>query len=341
MVNPSLADKTPEKRYEKRVTVSFPFKSLESPWMWNCPGTRSPGSQSCPDDFSEMIYCGALFCPVALVLFCWGCITLLPLPLIHPVSSFPFTGTFYTLPCTGSSGWDGWKAQHCCPERDQGRKRAEGGQGRGCGCTGSPGWWGAWEEKKGHGQQGAGHVNRLYLCWEAEQVGKKPLSYTSALCLSCWVRHWDRQLESPADEAALISRFDLTHSFQLGIWAPKTCQTGIKWQKIEWIVKQKIKSRISCLVSNSKFDCCAMSSCNFHYIQLYFKERRASFFTSALSYPLLTLIVQGDCPRSPKVSCDMLAYKVVANIPQVLEASCNSLVLTALPVGVTGALYSS
>lgn len=57
------ADKTPEKELGERVTVPFPFMCLEKPVAAKLPGITEAPVSKLPDDFSEMIYCGALFRP--------------------------------------------------------------------------------------------------------------------------------------------------------------------------------------------------------------------------------------------------------------------------------------
>lgn len=57
------ADKTPEKRYEKELLFRFHSCLLKAHGCETALEHTALGFKACPDDFSEMIYCGALFCP--------------------------------------------------------------------------------------------------------------------------------------------------------------------------------------------------------------------------------------------------------------------------------------
>ena len=200
--------------------------SLESLWLWNCPGTHSLGFQSCPDDFSEMIYCDALFCP--------GCPRFVLLGLYHP-SPAAINPPCLLLPIQ----------RHILPSAQQREPGIKWLIGSSLLQIGGPGrkqerdeecWvhsltWvvGTWEEKnKEWGGRGASNANRLYPLLGARESWKETLSYTLAVWLSCSVWHWDRQLVSPADEPSLIFQFWLYSLPPLG-------HLGSLWFKGGWL----------------------------------------------------------------------------------------------------------
>lgn len=269
MVNCHLADKNPEKRYGKEL-LSVSINASWKPMDVKLPVTHNPGFQSCLVTFQKWSIVVLCFVQVALVLFCGGRITLLPLPLIHPVCSFPLRGTFYSLPCTGSQ--DAMAERHSITTKRDHRRKTRGGDAG----VESLGAWlhlsgGVVRKKRmGNGEQGEQMmwIGFIHL-WEPGQVGKKPFSYTLAglldEVLGCL-------LVSPANEATLIFQFWLDSLSLVGylgsVW-PKDRYTGIKWQMIQWVVKKKVKSSRIC--SNSHLVSILMSPWKSRSILFYFK----------------------------------------------------------------------
>lgn len=144
MVNPSLADETPEKRYEKELLFHFHSCLLKARGCETALEHAALGFKAARMTFQKWSIVALCFVRVALVLFCCGCITLLPLPLIHPVYSFSFRGTLYPLLCTGSWGMRWLKGSALLRrERPREKDKGRGATSGYAGCTASPGWWGA------------------------------------------------------------------------------------------------------------------------------------------------------------------------------------------------------
>lgn len=291
--------------------------SLESPWMWNCPGTRSPGFQSCPDDFSEMIYCGALFCPgrprfVLLWLYHSSAAAINPPCLLLLIQRHIVPSALHR-----ELGDEMAERLSIAAERETKRERQGEGSHEWVCWVHSLTWMVGSLERKEQGLRGRGeqvmwvgfvHLLGAWASWKETF----PVHFILALCLSCLVRHWNLLLVSPANEAALIFQFwldSLTLVGHLGSVWTKRCQTGIKWQKRRMSRQPRKLNLESVVWLVTQIWFLSLRPLGNFVIFSYILNREYPPFTPPLC-PMhhSLLIVQRDCPEVPKcpVTCWVL-----------------------------------
>lgn len=229
--------------------------SLESPRMWNCPATHSPGFQSCPDDFSEMIYCDALFCPGCPHFVLLGLYHSSALPLIHPVYSSPFRGAFTPCPARGSRDEVTERLSISAVERGTKAERQWVGVGKEqVGCWVQRLTWEvrvSGKKKNRSGEEGGEHATQreglLSICPKPEHLGKTFLLHLS----------WMAELLDETLGMGACIAWEWAHpSFQVWIgWL--TCshvnvaQVWSDWDKMTKDTVVCKTSEIYCLRSNS------------------------------------------------------------------------------------------